>query len=320
MMIPVESGRARMLEDTVWGLSQPQKQLPSKYFYDTRGSELFEAITELPEYYLTRTERLLLESEVAGWVTRIAPASLVELGAGSALKTRVLLDAMALASSGTAYAPVDVAGEFLRETTRSLLDEFPSFDIRPQVMDITTPLDFAGDLPRPVLFALLGSTLGNFDPTAAVDLLANVRASMREGDLFLLGADLRPGSGKTVKCLERAYNDGRGVTADFNLNILRVLNREIGTDFELSDFRHRAFYRESEGRIEMHLVALHPLDVHVPGGSAVHMAEGESIRTELSCKYDRETIDELLGAAGMKVVRWCQDGPALYSMALASPA
>lgn len=319
-MVQEDNGRARMLEDTAWGLGQPQKQLASKYFYDTRGSELFEEITELPEYYLTRTERFLLESEVVGWVTEVAPASLVELGAGSALKTRVLLDAMVLAESGTAYAPVDVAGDFLRETTRSLREEFPSFDIRPQVMDITTPLHFTGELLTPVLFALLGSTLGNFDPACAVDLLANVRASMRVGDLFLLGADLRPGGGKTVECLERAYNDAQGVTADFNLNILRVLNREVGTDFDLSAFRHRAFYRESEGRIEMHLVALRSMDVHVPAGSTVHIAEGESIRTELSCKYDRATLDELLGAADLKVVRWCQDGEGLYSMALASVA
>ncbi len=320
-----------MLEEIRWGLSRPQKQLPSKYFYDTRGSELFEAITELPEYYPTRTETSLLNTPVAGWVTEMAPASLVELGAGSARKTRILLAAMGHGISERTYqrsnqrtyqrtyAPVDVAGDFLRATAESLRVEDPSLDVRPQVRDITWDLDFVDELPAPVLFALLGSTIGNFAGEAAGELLSNVRSAMGENDLFLVGADLRPGSGKSIERLEAAYNDTQGVTADFNLNMLRALNRDAGTDFDLTAFRHRAFYDEGEGRIEMHLVAETDQEVQVPGGGVVQIGEGESIRTELSCKYDRSMLTGLFEAASLDMVKWCTDEDGLYAMALVSP-
>ena len=308
-----------MLEEIRWGLSQTQKQLPSKFFYDTRGSELFEAITELPEYYPTRTETGLLRTPVSGWVTEMAPASLVELGAGSARKTRILLTAMAGESVKRTYAPVDVAGEFLGATADSLRVEDPSLDVRPQVMDITETLDFVGDLPGPVLFALLGGTMGNFVGDAARRLLTNVRSAMGREDLFLVGADLRPGEGKSIERLEAAYNDAQGVTAEFNLNMLRALNRDAGTNFDLSAFRHRALYNEREGRIEMYLVAETAQEVHVPGADVVHIRAGESIRTELSCKYDRPLLTRLLESACLKIVRWCTDEDGLYAMALVSP-
>ncbi len=316
MKAPAVTG---MLEDIRWGLSQPQKQLPSKYFYDTRGAELFEAITELPEYYPTRTETGLLETPVSGWVTEMAPASLVELGAGRARKTRILLSAMARGTAERIYAPVDVAGDFLRATAESLKAEDTSLDVRPQVMDITLDLDFVDDLPGPVLYALLGSTIGNFEGEAATQLLANVRSSMREGDLFLLGADLRPSEGKTIERLEAAYNDAQGITAEFNLNMLRALNREAGTDFDLASFRHQAFYNERDGRIEMHLVAERAQEVRVPGAGVVHIGEGESIRTELSCKYDRPVLAGMLEAASLEIVKWCSDEDGLYAVTLASP-
>ena len=308
-----------ILEEIRRGLSQRQKQLPSKYFYDTRGSELFEAITELPEYYPTRTETGLLENPVFGWVTDMAPASLVELGAGSARKTRILLAAMASAVPERTYAPVDVAGDFLRATTESLKAEDPSLDVRPQVRDITWNLDFADDLRGPVLFALLGSTIGNFEGEAATKLLSNVRSAMRESDLFLLGADLRPGEGKTIERLEAAYNDAQGVTAEFNLNMLRALNRDAGTDFDPAAFRHEAFYDEREGRIEMHLVAEYAQEVRVPGAGTVPIGEGESIRTELSYKYDRPVLTGILEAASLEIVRWCSDENGLYAVTLVSP-
>lgn len=307
-----------MLEEIRWGLSQPQKQLPSKYFYDTRGSELFEAITELPEYYPTRTETCLLKEPVSGWVTEMAPASLVELGAGSARKTRILLAAMVNGTSERTYAPVDVAGDFLRAASESLRVEDPSLDVRPQVMDITKYLDFVDDLRGPVLFALLGSTIGNFAGDAADGLLCNVRSAMRENDLFLLGADLRPGDGKSIERLEAAYNDRQGVTAEFNVNMLRALNREAGTNFDLAAFRHRAFYNEGEGRIEMHLVAETVQRVKIPGGGVVRIGAGESIRTELSCKYDRPVLTRMLESAGLEIMRWCTDEDEFYSVALIS--
>jgi len=308
-----------MFEDVRWGLRQPQKQLPSTYFYDTRGSELFEAITDLPEYYLARTETALLETPVSGWVTEMAPTSLVELGAGSARKTRILLAAMAHGTPERIYAPVDVAGDFLLATAEALRLEDPSLNVRPQVMDITKDLKFVGELPGPVLFALLGSTIGNFVGESAQGLLSNVRSAMCERDLFLLGADLRPGAGKSIEHLEAAYNDTQGVTAEFNLNMLRVLNRDAGTNFDLTAFRHRAFYNEKEGWIEMHLVAESAQEVHVPGADVVHIGAGESIRTELSCKYDRSVLTRLLESARLEIVRWCTDQVGLYAMALASP-
>ena len=308
-----------MLEEIQWGLSQPQKQLSSKFFYDTRGSELFESITELPEYYLTRTETGLLETPVSGWVTEMEPASLVELGAGSARKTRILLTAMANRTRERTYAPVDVAGDFLRATAETLKMEDPSLDIRPQIRDITWNLDFVDELPGPVLFALLGSTIGNFVGEAAGGLLSNVRSAMREGDLFLLGADLRPGEGKSIERLEAAYNDAQGITAEFNLNMLRALNRDASTNFDLAAFRHRALYNESEGRIEMHLVAEVAQEVRIPGDGIVRIGAGESIRTELSCKYDRPVLTRMLESARLEIRRWCKDEDGLYSMALASP-
>ncbi len=308
-----------MRDEIQWGLSRPQKQLSSKYFYDTRGSELFEAITELPEYYLTRTETGLLRTPVSDWVTEMSPASLVELGAGSARKTRILLAAMARGIPERTYAPVDVAGDFLRATAESLKVEDPALDVRLQVRDITWDLDFVDDLPGPVLFALLGSTIGNFAEESAIELLSNVRSAVEAHDLFLLGADLRPGKGKTIERLEAAYNDAQGVTAEFNVNMLRALNRDAGTDFDLAAFRHRAFYNEGEGRIEMHLVAEHAQEIEIPRAQLVQIREGESIRTELSCKYDRSVLAGILEAASLEIVRWCTDEDGLYALALVSP-
>jgi L-histidine N-alpha-methyltransferase len=226
---------------------------------------------------------------------------------------------MARATSERTYAPVDVAGEFLRATAEQLRVEDPSLEVRPQVMDITKALEFVDDLPGPVLFGLLGSTIGNFAGVAADELLCNVRSSMTEGDLFLLGADLRPGAGKSIERLEAAYNDTQGVTAEFNLNMLRALNRDAGTDFDLAAFRHKAFYNEGKGRIEMHLVAETAQVVQVPGGDVVEIGAGESIRTELSCKYDKQVLTRMFESARLEILRWCTDDEGLYSMALVSP-
>lgn len=308
---------ASMIADVRWGLAQEQKQLSSKYFYDTRGSELFEEITRLPEYYLTRTERTLLDAEVSEWIRSIRARSLVELGAGAARKTRILLDAMGEGGGAHTYAPVDVAGEFLQKVARGLRIEYPTLQIIPQVRDITHRHDFVRGLPGPVVIALIGSTIGNFDPVAAVDLLANVGESMGPDDLFLLGADLKPGPGKSVSDLEAAYNDAQGVTAAFNLNILTVLNRGSGTDFDPSAFRHRAMYCEDDGRIEMHLESVRDQVVRVPGANDVTIKKGETIRTELSCKYDRPALEKLLVRAGLRMERWCTDVHERYSMLLA---
>ena len=308
--------RADMLRDVASGLSRPQKELPPKYFYDRRGSELFDEITRLPEYYLTRSERALLECWSTSLMLSARPAALVELGAGSAEKTRLLLDAMLYAESGDLYVPIDVSAEFLDETAASLRDEYATLGVEPLIADIADPLALPADLPAPALIAFLGSTIGNFDPDGARRLLRNVTDAMRPGDRFLLGADLR----KDPAVIERAYNDARGVTAEFNLNVLRVLDRELGADFDPSRFEHRAFYDRTLHRIEMHLVSTDDQRVTIPGIGVVPFAGGESIRTEISCKYDRASLTDLLGTGGLVTERWITDAGATYGLVLASLA
>ncbi len=314
-----EGKEARLLADVRRGMAKPQKELSSKYFYDTRGSELFEDITRLPEYYLTGTERALLADQVAPWVAQSRPATLVELGAGSARKTRVLLDAMRPGAARTCYVPVDVASDFIHATARELRDEYEELDVRPVVQDISHPLEFVEGLERPVLFALLGSTIGNFDGDAAIAMLSNIRQAMDDGDCFLMGADLRPGPGKSLERLEAAYNDAAGVTAAFNLNILRVINDRLGTDFDPAAFEHRAGYNAEAGRIEMHLVSTGDQVVQIPGGDAVEIRQGETIRTEISCKYDRATVEALFASAGLSLRKWFQDPGDLYTLVMGGP-
>ncbi|MEX0837611.1 MAG: L-histidine N(alpha)-methyltransferase [Gemmatimonadota bacterium] len=307
-----------MLQDVLEGLELPQKELSPKYFYDATGSELFERITELDEYYPTRTERALLEEQAPKWVRELRPASLVELGAGSSEKSRVVLSAMEDAGTGNVYVPVDVSGEFLHETARKLRLEYEGFRVEPEVVDISAPFDLPSDLPGPTWIALLGSTIGNFAPTDAVRLLKRVRSHLAPDDRFLLGVDRRPGPGKSVERLERAYNDDSGVTAAFNLNVLRVLNRELGADFDLDAFEHRAIYEPTHQRIEMHLVAQRPQEVTI-GESRIRFEKGESIRTELSCKHDRASVDSMLEAADMEVERWAEDAEGAFTLLLAAP-
>ncbi len=308
-----------MLADVLEGLSQAQKELSPKYFYDTRGSELFERITRLEEYYPTRTERALLERWMPSWVAGGRPAALVELGAGSAAKSRVVLDAMEADGAGRLYVPVDVSGEFLHETAARLREEYDRIHVVPRVADITRPLELSIELPDPTWFALLGSTIGNFDPSHAVKLLSRVAALMRTADRFLIGVDRRPGPGKAVERVLAAYDDAGGVTAEFNRNVLRVLNRELGSDFDVAAFRHLARYDEAEGRIEMHLVSTRDQTVRFPGGGPVGLREGESIRTEISCKYDRATVDDLFEAAGLEVERWVEDERGFFALVLGKP-
>jgi len=312
--------RQVMQTEVLDGLSRSQKELSSKYFYDARGSELFEQITALEEYYPTRTERALLERWMPTWVGRSRPEALVELGAGSARKSRIVLDAMEATGCGRLFVPVDVSGDFLHETAATLREEYQGLRIEPAVADISEAFELPLVLPAPTWFALLGSTIGNFEPPEAAQLLGRVAGHMRPGDQFLLGADLRPGRHKSLESLERAYNDAQGVTADFNLNVLRVLNRELSTDFDPAAFRHIAFYAGEEGRIEMHLEALCAHTVRFPDGPLVEFAEGETIRTEISCKYDQTTVTDLFASAGMALEEWIEDDRGLFALALARVA
>lgn len=295
-------------------LSRPQKELPPKYFYDRRGSELFEEITRLPEYYLTRTERALLQRQMPVWVAELRPRTLVELGAGSARKTRILLEEMRRAATGIHYVPVDISEDFLAATAAELRSDYPDLHVLPLVADLEQQIALPAQLPSPALFAFLGSTVGNLQEHDAIALFGRVRAAMRSGDRFLVGADLR----KDPAILEAAYNDSSGVTAEFNRNMLRALNAELGADFEPELFAHRAFYDREKHRIEMHLVSTHDQEVVIPGAGQYAFAAGETIRTEISCKYDRPTLNRMLRAAGLEMVAWATDPEELYALVLAA--
>ena len=313
-MTPEAGGTpSRMAAEVLAGLAAPQKTLPSKYFYDARGSALFERITELPEYYLTRAERRLLAHVMPAWARRSGARTLVELGAGSASKSRLVLDALRAAGALERYVPVDVSAEFLALTAHALRAEYPALDVAPLAADFTAGVALPADLARPLLVAFLGSTIGNFPPAEAVALLGGVAAGMAPGDRLLLGADLR----KDVTRLEAAYDDAAGVTAAFNRNILLVVNDALGADFAPHAFRHRAVYDAAEHRIEMHLVADGEQVVRIPGHGVVRVADGESIRTEVSYKYDRAAIEALLDAAGLRLTDWATDDEDPFALALA---
>lgn len=304
------------LAELARGLASTPKTVSSRYFYDERGSELFEEITRLPEYYLTRAERRILTRVAPALIEEVRPRALVELGAGSARKTRILLDAMRAQGRAAAYVPVDVSEDFLLETASRLREEYPMLEVRPEVADMERRLQLTVRPPAPCIHALLGSTIGNFTHDEAVRMIAGVRAWMRDGDVFLLGADLRPGRGKSLESLEAAYNDAAGVTAEFNRNLLRVLNARFGTDFDPSRFRHRASYSVAKARIEMHLEALSAHAVALPGGPVVSFQDGETLRTEISCKYDRAAVCSLLRQAGLKMARWWTDERGRFALAL----
>ena len=299
-----------MLAEVAAGLAAPQKELPPKYFYDHRGSELFEEITRLPEYYPTRTERSLLESWMPTLISELGTRTLVELGAGSAEKSRIILSAMRAAGTADLYVPIDVSASFLDQTANRLRREYPGLRVEPTVADIAEEFDFPRAVPHPALYAFLGGTIGNFYPPAAIRLLRHVRSAMKPADRFLMGVDLR----KDVRLIEAAYNDSRGVTAEFNRNMLLVLNHELGANFDPDAFEHLAFYEPVTHRIEMHLVSKVEHEVRVPGIGLVAFRQGESIRTEISCKHDRRSVGDLFAAAGLRIEIWRPDPGALFAL------
>jgi L-histidine Nalpha-methyltransferase len=308
----VRRSRQQMLRDVREGLTRKPKQLSPKYFYDERGSELFEEITQLPEYYLTRAERALLEERIGEIVELVRPCSLVELGAGSATKTRIIIDQMRTNGCAECYVPVDVSKDFLEATAIQLRADYPDIQIKPVASDITEPFSLP-PMASPTLVAFLGSTIGNFPREQAVSLLSHIARAMGPTDRFLLGADLI----KDPEVIHRAYNDASGVTAAFNLNILDRLNRELGADFPLADYEHRAFYNERQHRVEMHLIARRAHEVSIPEVGAVRLDSGESIRTELSYKYDRTILEDILCAAGLVMEQWMPATDNSFALALA---
>lgn len=311
---------ATEFEELLAGLRGTPKRISSKYHYDEAGSKLFEDITRLDEYYPTRRERALLVRTMPDVVADMCPATLVELGAGSAEKSRIILDAMVDAGCGRGFVPIDVSEDFLHETARSLADEYPSLTITPIVGDIIAPIQLPDGLDAPRWVAFLGSTLGNFDEQDASALLSRIRSALQPADRFLLGIDLRPGAHKTKERIELAYNDAAGVTASFSVNLLQVVNDQFGSDFDPSAWTHRSVYSTERGRIETDVVATRAQSVLFPDGSRVEIAAGEAIRTEISSKYDRPTIDALFASAGLQVDQWIEDEDAYYALVLGTPA
>ena len=308
----VRRSRQQMVVDVRQGLTRSPKQLSPKYFYDERGSELFEEITQLPEYYLTRSERLLLEQRISEIITVVRPCSLVELGAGSATKTRIILDEMRTSGCAECYVPVDVSKDFLEATAIQLRADYIDVQIIPVVSDITEPFALPA-IASPTLVAFLGSTIGNFPREQAVRLLSHIAGEMGPTDRFLLGADLI----KDQAIINRAYNDSRGVTAAFNLNVLERLNRELGADFPVGDYEHRAFYSSEQHRVEMHLIARRAHKVMIPEIGEISFEKGESIRTELSYKYDRPMLEDILAASGLALEKWLPADDHSFALALA---
>ena len=292
----------------VAGLQLPQKRLSSKYFYDERGSKLFEQITELPEYYPTRTETAMLRAHAAEFAELIGPhASLVEFGSGSSIKVRILLDAL---ETPSAYVPIDISRHHLIESAKKLADAYPDLMVVPVAADYTKPLDLP-EIPDEVVRIgfFPGSTIGNFTHVEAVDFLRTAATELGADNGLLIGVDLK----KDTEILRAAYNDAAGITAEFNLNILRHINRELGADFDLDGFTHDARWEPEPGRIEMHLVSKRDQTVHLDE-HVFEFQAGESIHTEDSHKYTIDGFHALAGEAGWCAYRYWTDADELFSI------
>ncbi len=284
-------------EDVFKGLTQTPKTLPPKYFYDDHGSLLFEKICELPEYYVTRTETQILQNYASEIAHLTGPCELVELGSGSSTKTRILLDAYQELGHPLHYLPIDISGGILEQTARSLLTEYPTLHIHGIVSTYETALKHLNPSPLPSrMIGFIGSTLGNLKPEDCHAFFAHVVDALQPGDYFLLGVDLH----KSKSILEPAYDDSQGVTAEFNLNMLRHLNRLFVGNFDLSQFEHLAFYNEKEHQIEMHLKSLKNQIVELKTlNLTVEFQEGETIHTEISRKFQFEQIQAELKTLGL---------------------
>lgn len=300
---------AALIADALAGLSAPRKTLPCKWLYDAEGARLFEAITRLPEYYPTRTETKILAEQGPAIAAAVGPgAAVIEFGPGDGAKAVLLLRAL---QAPAGYLPVDIAPEWLEAAASRVAVALPGLPIRPVVADFAGPFDLAGraEGSRVHLGFFPGSTIGNFEPAAAVTFLKRARASLRPGARMLLGADLV----KDTAVLVAAYDDAAGVTAAFNLNLLARLNREAGADFDLEGFRHRAIWNPALERIEMHLEALRPQRVRMAGREFRFVA-GETIHTESSHKYRPERLRALAEAGGWKPAAMWTDPGELFSV------
>ncbi|MCX4997299.1 L-histidine N(alpha)-methyltransferase [Streptomyces longwoodensis] len=309
--LPEDATDAALRADVLHGLTTTPKTLPPKWFYDAHGSALFEQITDLPEYYPTRAEREILDARATEIAAASGARTLVELGSGSSEKTRLLLDAL---TGLRAYVPVDVSESALTGAGQALAAERPRLQVHALIADFTRPLELP-DTPGPRLVAFLGGTIGNLLPAERARFLAAVRALLAPGDALLLGTDLV----KDEQVLVRAYDDAAGVTAAFNKNVLAVVDRELGADFDLDAFDHVALWDAEQEWIEMRLRSRTAQTVKVPAlGLAVDFAAGEELRTEVSAKFRQDGVRAELAEAGLELTRWWTDTEGRFALSLST--
>jgi L-histidine N-alpha-methyltransferase len=310
-----EVDERRLANDVLDGLTRPFKELPPKHFYDSRGSHLFEQICELPEYYPTRTETRILEQRAQEIVERTGAGELVELGSGAADKARILLDAMADADTLARYVPLDVSERVVEDAARHLVEEYDGLRVHGVIGDFERHLERIpppGGAPR--IVALLGGTIGNFPPGTRRTLLRSIGSLLRAQDRLLLGTDLV----KDPAVIEAAYDDERGITAEFNRNLLHVINRELSADFTPDAFDHVAFFDRRHEWVEMRLRARRPCSVLIADlDLRIEFAAGEELRTEISAKFTRERLDSDFASAGLELERFYTDPEGLFALSLA---
>jgi L-histidine N-alpha-methyltransferase len=302
-----------LADDVLDGLTRPFKELPPKHFYDARGAELFDRICDLPEYYPTRAERAILEQSAEELARLTGAVELVELGSGTAAKTRVLLDALYAAGTLERYVPVDVTERMVRDCAEELTHEYPGLRVHGVIGDFERHLDRVPPSEGPRIVAFLGGTIGNFPPGSRRRFLREIARLLGPEDYLLMGTDLV----KDPAVLEAAYDDAQGVTAEFNRNVLRVLNRELQADFDPDDFEHVAVFDRENEWIEMrlrarreHTTLVRDLDL------SVHFDAGEELRTEISAKFTPARLERDLSAAGLRLVRWLTDPEQLFALTL----
>lgn len=297
------------ISEIVDGLSADQKQISPKYFYDERGSQLFDDITQLPEYYLTNTELGIMRDNIVEMVAMVGKqASLIEFGSGSSLKTRILLEHL---SELAAYVPVDISREHLHASAQKIRDQFPHVDVLPVVADFTQTFALPKPMVMPVrnIIYFPGSTIGNFEHDMAVELLRVMYQEAGKGGALLIGVDLQ----KDPDIIENAYNDSAGVTAEFNLNMLQHLNRDYGANFDVDEFAHSANYDEDKGRVVLELVS-QTNQTFAVGDTAFDIADGEAILTEYSHKYTLDGFAAMANTAGFSVEKVWTDTEQLFSV------
>ncbi|MGI0487566.1 L-histidine N(alpha)-methyltransferase [Pantanalinema rosaneae CENA516] len=301
-------------QDVIQGLTQQPKTLPPKYFYDDRGSQLFEQICELPEYYLTRTETSILQNYAAEIAATTGVCELVELGSGSSTKTRLLLNAYQALGYPLHYIPIDISAGILKDSAHQLLSEYPTLNIHGLVGTYEQALQHLSTphLPKRLIF-FLGSSLGNLNPAECEQFFQQIRSALQPGEYFLLGVDLH----KSTELLEAAYNDRQGVTAEFNLNMLQHLNQRFQGDFDLTQFEHWSFYNESLHQIEMHLRSLRSQTIELAALSlTVTFESGETIRTEISRKFNLTATQQQLEEIGLNPLRVWADQNTWFGLLL----